>query len=117
MTELFLMVESRSETEAHLGGWEETHQYYRRADGTGEEFKWNALPAGAVLIGKDGLPRIYIWANKEKTEVFGFNPQSPAGARWQVTGTAPKLTCHPSVFVSPPNGWHGFIRDGFLVDA
>lgn len=39
------------------------------------------------------------------------------GGRWEVTGEAPDLTVTPSIWVSPPDGWHGWIRDGQLVGA
>jgi hypothetical protein len=41
-----------------------------------------------------------------------------SGAYWQVTGTAPAITVHPSIDDRDPNRpWHGWIRDGQLVDA
>lgn len=39
------------------------------------------------------------------------------GGYWTVTGTPPNITVSPSIFCNPPNGWHGFIRDGQLVPA
>lgn len=49
-----------------------------------------------------------------------FHTAQPAsdGTRWDVTGEAPGLTLSPSIFDhSPGREWHGFIRDGHLVDA
>jgi len=39
------------------------------------------------------------------------------GGYWTVTGTAPDLTASPSIWHDAPSGWHGWIRDGQLVDA
>jgi len=43
--------------------------------------------------------------------------QASGGGYWDVTGTAPKITVTPSIFHNAPAGWHGWIRDGYLVDA
>lgn len=37
---------------------------------------------------------------------------SSNGIGWKVTGTPPKITCHPSIQVS---GYHGFLRDGVFT--
>ncbi len=39
----------------------------------------------------------------------------PGDPRWQVTGDPPIITVHPSINV--PGIWHGYIRDGELVEA
>ena len=39
------------------------------------------------------------------------------GAYWDVTGTPPAITASPSIWHNAPHGWHGFIRDGKLVQA
>lgn len=39
------------------------------------------------------------------------------GGQWAVTGTPPLITVSPSIWNNQPNGWHGWIRDGRLVDA
>jgi Family of unknown function (DUF6527) len=40
------------------------------------------------------------------------------GGRWDVTGVPPRITVSPSIFDHwPGNEWHGWIRDGELVDA
>jgi hypothetical protein len=39
------------------------------------------------------------------------------GGHWIVTGTPPVITASPSIFHNAPSGWHGFVRDGELVDA
>lgn len=39
------------------------------------------------------------------------------GDFWTVNGTPPMIDVSPSIWHSQPNGWHGFIRNGELVDA
>ena len=39
------------------------------------------------------------------------------GGHWTVTGTPPLITVSPSIWHNQPDGWHGWIRDGALVDA
>jgi len=44
------------------------------------------------------------------------------GKGWDVSGEAPALTVTPSIWISPNQGpeageWHGFIRDGVIIDA
>lgn len=40
------------------------------------------------------------------------------GICWDVTGEAPALTVSPSILDRSPSGtWHGWIRDGVLLDA
>ena len=39
------------------------------------------------------------------------------GGSWTVTGTPPGITVSPSIWHDSPNGWHGWIRDGHLVDV
>jgi hypothetical protein len=38
---------------------------------------------------------------------------------WEVTGTPPKITVSPSIRLMTNDGdeWHGYIRDGELVEA
>lgn len=43
--------------------------------------------------------------------------RATGGGHWEVTGTAPRLTATPSIWHDSPSGWHGFVRDGELVDA
>lgn len=39
------------------------------------------------------------------------------GGKWTVTGTPPMIDVSPSIWHNQPSGWHGFIRNGELVDA
>lgn len=41
----------------------------------------------------------------------------PGGGYWDVTGTPPLITATPSIFHNAPTGWHGWVRDGRLVQA
>jgi hypothetical protein len=43
--------------------------------------------------------------------------KATGGGYWEVSGTAPMITVSPSIFHNAPHGWHGFIRNGELVDA
>ncbi len=36
------------------------------------------------------------------------------GGYWKVTGVPPLIDVSPSIFCNPPDGWHGFIRNGQL---
>lgn len=39
------------------------------------------------------------------------------GGHWTVTGTPPMIDVSPSIWHNQPDGWHGFIRNGELVNA
>lgn len=39
------------------------------------------------------------------------------GGHWTITGTPPMIDVNPSIWHNQPSGWHGFIRNGELVDA
>lgn len=42
----------------------------------------------------------------------------PGPARWSRSGSGlHDLTLSPSVFIDPPHGWHGFIRNGDVTNA
>lgn len=43
--------------------------------------------------------------------------RASGGGHWTVTGTVPHITVTPSIWHTSPIGWHGWIRDGVLVDA
>lgn len=51
------------------------------------------------------------------TTDYARGSSGASGGRWDVAGAAPLITVSPSIFVNPPHGWHGFIRDGQLMDA
>jgi uncharacterized protein DUF6527 len=39
------------------------------------------------------------------------------GGLWAVTGVPPAITVSPSIWHNAPAGWHGWVRDGMLIDA
>jgi Family of unknown function (DUF6527) len=43
--------------------------------------------------------------------------RATGGGYWTVTGTPPDITASPSIWHNAPEGWHGFVRDGFLEGA
>jgi hypothetical protein len=43
--------------------------------------------------------------------------QATGGGHWTVTGTPPAITANPSIWHNSPKGWHGWVRNGELVDA
>jgi hypothetical protein len=67
---------------------------------------------GGVEVSRLGwaimLPSNTIWYTTQKASDGQF---------WEVTGTAEELTVHPSIHVQGQNGWHGWIRNGEIVDA
>lgn len=57
------------------------------------------------------LPNGRVWRTTDPAS-------DPPHELWDVTGTPPAITVHPSINdTSPRAGWHGWIRDGELVDA
>lgn len=101
---------------------------YRRPDGF-EFALWGSLkdvPAGTMMR----LP----WADeymsvRHPQHVESWRVQLPDGGEWvtsqaasgggfwTVTGIAPMIDVSPSIWHNSPNGWHGWIRNGELVDA
>ena len=99
---------------------------YRLADGT--EITWHGEPGKAAppgtMIRADWydewpfaqagepwlvvLPDGGIWITTQRASDGGY---------WNVTGTPPAITASPSIWHSPPGGWHGWIRDGVLESA
>ena len=78
------------------------------ADAPGPDLKpgdmWFEHECWAVV-----LPNMTVWYS---------GIASADGSYWTVTGEAPNLTVHPSIDDRDPNRpWHGWIRDGVLVDA
>jgi hypothetical protein len=57
------------------------------------------------------LPNREIWYS---CQPFGGDP---ARGYWAMTGEAPNLTVHPSINDQGPHPWHGWIRNGELVNA
>lgn len=105
---------------------------YRSAE-TGEECLLQEAPVGAMwyadwlkiseeqvyeqpghFIGPDGhclvvqLPGEWEWC---------VDGPASGGGGWTRTGTPPEVTASPSVWANAPHGWHGWLRDGYLVEA
>lgn len=53
------------------------------------------------------LPNLHIW----------YTTDTAGGSRWDVMGTPPDLTVHPSLNSEGARNWHGWIRGGRLEDA
>lgn len=110
---------------------------YRTADG--RKFSTHAsdheafggvprAPAGAMWFadwmphtkGPDGRCLIVRCpARPDGTGVCDWMVDGPStnGDGWTRTGTPPKVTAHPSIFVHAPSGFHGWLRDGVLVSC
>lgn len=97
---------------------------YRLPDGTTKT--WDEAPAGAMREafwwpdkGADGrcwvvkLPGGGEWMTEQKAGNCQC-PPDPAHRCWTRSGTAPELTVQPSI--ADPR-WHGWLRDGILVNA
>lgn len=52
------------------------------------------------------LPNLHVWYTTDR-----------AGGLWDLAGTAPDITVSPSINCEGGRSWHGWIRNGELVDA
>lgn len=101
---------------------------YRRVD-NGEVMTWEDAPAGAIRDaswwpdkGQDGhawavkLPDGSEWMTESGASncVCRTTPQPPEHRCWSRSGVAPILTVSPSLGMPR---WHGWLRDGKLVQA
>ncbi len=66
--------------------------------------QWKTAPDGLCLVLE--LPGGHEWV---------IDRASDSGAHWTRTGVPPAITVTPSVLV--PNGYHGWLRNGVLIDA
>lgn len=89
-------------------------------DEDGRESWWIVLP-NSPDVGTPGHPGEISWCTTDRAS-------NPPHQMWDVSGDAPNLTVNPSIDVlrfvvrdgqSVREGsyWHGFIRDGQLIDA
>jgi len=76
-----------------------------------------AAPVGAIweapwygCAGPDGR----CWVVRTPGGDWVIDGTASGGGRWTRTGTPPRLTVSPSILV---RGYHGWLRDGLLVDA
>lgn len=101
-------------------------------EGTGGRFawgigSWDGIP-GAMIRSPwrdyDGRPPAWViflpngshWNTNDRAA--SREPGGKLGPYWEVTGTAPAITVHPSIDDQDPDRpWHGWIRNGELVDA
>lgn len=96
-------------------------QLYQKA--TGERMALRDAPPGAMWdaywlreyqkdwVGPDGLCVILKTPGGE----WAVDGPSSSGGRWTRTGTSPKFTAMPSILI--PNRYHGWFRDGFLIEC
>ncbi len=94
---------------------------YRMPDGTLVTFR--EAPAGAMRLWTPP-DRKWDWVGPDGMELsvklpdgVEWSPDRPAGRSgtpWQRTGVAPKFTANPSIVTDK---YHGWLRDGFLVEC
>jgi hypothetical protein len=97
---------------------------YTRSD-TGEVTTIREAPAGAMWDSwwmpdayrnkTDGLALILKLPGGHTWGVDGPSSSHKEAGAWTRTGTPPKLTASPSILV--PGGYHGWLRDGVLVEC
>lgn len=76
---------------------------------------WPCLNAGESHT-VDGRGPCWVIRLPGQAYVWHTNMPSSDGGMWDVTGAPPNITVQPSINVGPEI-WHGWIRDGRLVDA
>jgi hypothetical protein len=113
--------------------WQVTQErIYRRQD-TGEECTLRDAPTGAMWYAdwmSEGMDASLTGPGTFKgpdgrclyVMVPGNHPaclDGPAtnGPGWTRTGTPPDVTASPSIWADAPTGWHGWLRDGELIEA
>lgn len=58
------------------------------------------------------------WAIVLPNRTVWYTTQRAHGVLWEISGEPPSITVTPSIWdQDPENGWHGWIRDGRLVEA
>lgn len=73
---------------------------------------YDGRPPGWVVF----LPNGTCWNTNDRAAAAG--PGNQLGPYWRVTGEPPRITVTPSIDDrSPSRPWHGWIRDGELVQA
>ena len=100
------------------------NRLYRRSDGGGET-TIDGAPPGAMWYADwwpDKGPDGHCLAVKTPAGIWMIDgPSSTDGKGWARTGTPPKITANPSIGVGKMDrkGWayHGWLRDGFLVEC
>lgn len=97
-----------------------TSPIYKRKDGTGEAMDFDALPIGACFVDPEyagGRVCVKIpHMDYSVGTLFHTYSRDNNGHFWDWKGEPPNLTVTPSIW-HKPDGWHGYIRDGEIVDA
>lgn len=87
--------------------------------------EWDDIERGEFAYGTgplanvpDGQAYFIFWRSADATPVCIPVDRGPKrDGAWQLSGPDDCPTISPSVWVSPPDGWHGWIRDGKAEDA
>ena len=101
---------------------------YRRTDG--QEFAFHgpfgrAAPPGTIV--RAPWYATFAVRHPQRTEPWIVSlpdggewitaQEATGGGFWTVEGTPPRITVNPSIHHAAPTGWHGWIRDGELLNA
>jgi hypothetical protein len=98
---------------------------YERVDGAGERFSLRDAPPGAMrdaieyhdssrnMVGPDGVS-LMVKLPGGPHEWWCVDGPSNTGGRWTREGAIPNVTASPSILTPR---YHGYLRDGRLVDA
>ena len=76
------------------------------------------MGGGSHQRGPDGLYLVVVCPRTpdgEGTAEWHVDAEASNGPGWTRTGTVPRVTARPSIFIDAPRGWHGWLRDGVLV--
>lgn len=80
---------------------------------------WWPIKPGESPDGRALVVRCPRWPDGRGTSDWmpdGPSLSNPAPA-WKRTGVPPNVTATPSIFVSPPSGFHGWLKDGVLTSV
>jgi hypothetical protein len=98
------------------------NRIYRR-QGDGEEMPLCEAPAGAMfysgwyedigIAGPDGRSLSVITPGGQ----WDIDMPSSSGGHWQRSGEPPNVTANPSILIGSPPRYHGWLRNGVLIDA
>lgn len=99
----------------------DVRRLYRRSD-TGELVTLHNPPVGAMWFapwhednykGPDGQCLVVQTPSGD----WVIDGRSSKGEGWTRTGTPPLVTAKPSIFMNPPDGYHGHLTNGQLVEC
>lgn len=95
------------------------HAVYLRED-TGEEMTYADAPVGAMLIAPGGSLVVKVPGRRDGTGEADWSPSQPDPfnpSGWTLVGDPPAVTADAAIFMDRPRGWHGYLRNGFLIPA